>query len=153
MTRATAPVIAVALLVAATVLAASVVGTAVLVIDAPTESDRVTVSLSVDARTDRLRLTHGGGRPLDVSRLNFSVTVDGDSLAEQPPVPFFAAAGYRSGPTGPFNSETDLAWRAGERGSFRLASTNEPAIRAADTVTVTIRRDGGLVARARTRAA
>lgn len=152
MDRATAPVVAVALLVAVTVVAASVVGTAALAIGTPTEPAQVAVSLSVDATTDRFRLTHRGGDTLDVTRIALSVTVDGDPLAEQPPVPFFATAGYRSGPTGPFNSRSDPRWRAGERGSFRLASTNAPAVRAGDTVTVTIRRDERVVSRARARA-
>lgn len=152
MDRAVAPVVGVALLLAVTVLAASAVGTAALVLEPPAEPTRAAVSLAVDAETDRLRLTHRGGRTLDVSRVSLAVTVGGEPLSEQPPVPFFAAPGYRSGPTGPFNSGTDPHWSAGETAGFRLASTNSPAIETGDVVTVRIRQEGGLVRRVRSRA-
>ena len=147
MDRAVTPVVGVALLIAITVLAASAVGTAVLVLDVPSEPTQATVSISVDADADRVRLTHRGGDTLDVSRLSLSVTVDGESLAEQPPVPFFATAGFRSGPTGPFNSAADPRWSAGERAGFRLASTNSPTLDDGDVVTVRITRKRQLVVR------
>ena len=152
MARAATPVVGVVLLVAVTVLAASLVGTAVLVAEAPTEPTQVALSLSVDASTERLRLTHRSGRSLNASRLSVTVTVDGDPLVEQPPVPFFAASGFRGGPTGPFNSGGDPRWTAGERAGFRLASTNAPAIDDGDVVMVTIRREGGTAVRVRARA-
>lgn len=152
MGRATAPVVAVVLLVAVTVLAASAVGTAALALDAPAEPTRAAVSLSVDAAADRVVLTHRAGPTLNVTRLSIAVAVDGRSLRHQPPVPFFAAHGFRSGPTGPFNSVADPRWRGGEEAGFRLASTNAPAIDAGDPVTVTVRRRGRLVVRARAHA-
>lgn len=152
MDRAVAPVVGVTLLVAVTVLAASAVATAALLLETPSEPTRAAVSLSVDAATDRFRLTHRGGPTLNVSRVSLAVTVDGDPLAEQPPVPFFAAPGYVSGPTGPFNSGTDPQWNAGETAGFRLASTNSPAIDSGDRVTVRITRDGELVLRVDARA-
>lgn len=152
MDRAVAPVVAIALLVAVTVLAAAAVGTAVLAVDVPTEPTRVTVSLSVDASTDRFTFTHRGGDALNVSSVSVTVTVDGDPLADQPPVPFFAASGFRGGPSGPFNSGGEPQWRAGERAGFRVASTNSPAIEPGDTVTVTIRQDGSSVVRTRAKA-
>ena len=152
MDRAVAPTIAVTLLVAITVLAAAAVGTAALAVDTPTEPTRVAISFAVDASTDRLTFTHRGGDNLNVSSVSVTVTVDGESLAEQPPVPFFAASGFRSGPTGPFNSGGKPRWQAGERAGFALASTNSPAIEPGDTVRVRIRRDGRTVVRVRARA-
>ena len=138
MDRAVAPVIGVALLLAITALAASAVGTAALMLDTPDEPTSAAVTLSVDADTDRFTFTHRGGDTLDVSRFSLSVTVDGTPLAEQPPVPFFAATGFVSGPTGPFNSGGDTRWRAGETAGFRVASTNSPTIDEGDQLTVRI---------------
>lgn len=152
MDRAVSPAVGVTLLVAVTVMAATAVGTAALVLDTPTEPTQATVTLSVDADADRLRLTHRGGDTLDVSRLSLTVTVDGKSLREQPPVPFFAATGYVSGPTGPFNSGSEPRWTAGETAGLRLASTNAPTIDAGDVVTVRIARGERLVVRVRARA-
>lgn len=152
MDRAVAPVVGVALLLAITVIAASAVATAALALDAPTDPTRASVSLSVTADTDQLSLTHQGGETLDVRRLSLSVTVDGDPLAEQPAVPFFAARGYRAGPTGPFNSRADHNWSAGETTGLRLASTNVPTIESGDVVTVRISQEGSLVVRVRSRA-
>ncbi len=150
MARAVTPVVGVVLLLAVTVLAASLVGTAVLALDAPAEPSHVSLSLSVDAATDRFVLTHRGGEPLNASRLSLTVTVDGDPLARQPPVPFFAAPGFRSAPTGPVNSGADPRWTAGERATFRLASTNEPTVDPGDTVAVTIHRPDATDVRATT---
>jgi len=152
MDRAVAPVVGVALLLAITVLAASAVGTAVLVLETPDEPTSAAVSLSADAEADRLRFTHRGGDTLNVSRLSLSITVDGTPLAEQPPVPFFAATGFVSGPTGPFNSGGDTTWRAGETAGFRLASTNSPTIDEGDQVTARIAREKQTVVVVRSRA-
>ncbi|WP_372479658.1 type IV pilin [Halomicrobium sp. HM KBTZ05] len=136
MDRATSPVVGVALLLALTVLAATAVGTAAVALDAPTPAPTASFSLTADAATDTLVLTHRGGDTVSVERLRLVVTVGGDELDAQPPVPFFAAEGFRGGPTGPFNSADGGTWRAGERGSFRLASTNAPLPEAGDTVVV-----------------
>ena len=152
MDRATTPVVAVALLVALTVMAASVVGVAALALDTPTAPTQATVALSVDASADRLVFIHRGGSVLDTTHVSLLVTVEGDRLTHQPPVPFFAAAGFRSGPAGPYNSGADPRWRAGERASFALASTNAPAIEAGDTVSVTLSENGQLVAKLSSRA-
>lgn len=152
MDRATAPVVAVALLLALTVMAASFVGVTALAIETPTEPTQATVTLSVDASTDRLLFTHRGGDVIDAASVSIVVTVEGDRLTHQPPVPFFAATGYRSGPTGPFNSEADPRWQAGERASFALAGTNVPAIEEGDTVSVHLRENGRVVARTSARA-
>jgi hypothetical protein len=66
------------------------------------------------------------------------VRIDGEPLAKQPPVPFFAAAGFESGPTGPFNAATDGTWRAGQTAAIRIASTNSPQLSDGAVVTVRI---------------
>ena len=112
-------------------------------------SPRVSLSLAVDG--DSLAVTHRGGDALDVTALRLVVTVDGESLAYQPPVPFFSVRGFRSGPTGPFNSAANPRWTAGETASVRVAGTNQPALEAGETVTVRVYVDGALVAEASTR--
>jgi len=97
-------------------------------------------TLAVDG--DRVTLTHRAGEPVDVRRLDVIVRIDGDPLRHQPPVPFFAARGFRPGPTGPFNAASEPTWEVGERAAFRVASTNRPRIEAGARVTVELRYDG-----------
>lgn len=136
-------VVGIALLVAVTVLTATVVGATVFG-TATTDDPTPTVSLSgsADATRDRIALTHRGGDTLNVSRLRLEITVDGEPLARQPPVPFFAATGFESGPTGPFNTATDSTWRAGETAAVRLAGTNSPELTEGARVRVRVYSDG-----------
>lgn len=92
------------------------------------------LSLSVSGQT--VTLTHEEGAPLDVRTLELRLTVDGDSLAYQPPVPFFSARGFRPGPTGPFNAVADSRWTVGETASFEVAGTNDPEITSGARVAV-----------------
>lgn len=145
--RALSPAIGAVLLVGVTVVAASLVGVAVLgqasaVDDAPRHA-----ALSMSVEGDRIRLVHEGGDTLDVRRLDVTVTVDDEPLRHQPPVPFFSARGFRPGPTGPFNAAADPTWTAGEAASFRVAGTNAPTLSAGATVTVRVAIDGRLLAR------
>jgi len=138
-TRALSPVVGVVLLVALATLLAAVVGTTAL--DAARTDDgppRATFALDADPDRDRIVLTHRGGDAIDVGSLRIRVEIDGEALSHQPPVPFFAATGFRAGPTGPFNAATDGPWRAGERAGLRLASTNDPALTPGSRVTVTV---------------
>lgn len=66
------------------------------------------------------------------------ISVDGESLAHQPPVPFFSASGFRPGPTGPFNAAADPRWTVGETATLKLAGTNDPTIEPGATVTVRV---------------
>lgn len=95
-------------------------------------------SLSASASGDRIELVHRGGDRIDVQRVTVFVRVNGKPLTEQPPIPFFAAEGFRSGPTGPFNSASPHTWRPGECASFRIATTNEPHPACGDRITVTL---------------
>jgi len=149
MDRATSPVVGVVLLIGITVIAAAGVGIAVTASTAeppPTAA----VDLTADADTDRIALTHRGGDRLDVSELSVHVTVDGEPLSEQPPVPFFAATGFRGGPTGAFNPADSQRFHVGDTASFRLASTNSPQLTAGATVTVELRTEDSVVVRAST---
>ena len=125
--RAASSVVGVVLLTAVTVVAATAVGAAV-VVDPPDPAPTAAFDLEADA-TGEVRVTHRGGDAVDPDGLRVRVRVDGKALVHQPPVPFFSASGFGSGPTGPFNSATGGTWRAGETGTFRVASTNEPELR------------------------
>ena len=124
-------------MVLVTALSAGIVGVTVLELS-PDEQEppRVSITGSADAPTDRIALTHRSGDALAVRDLRLEIRIDGTALADQPPVPFFAAAGFESGPTGPFNTAADGTWEAGETGAIRIASTNSPQLSAGATVTV-----------------
>lgn len=145
MSRATSTAVGVVLVVALTVVTASVVAAAVWP-TLPSPPPTATLELSADAGADRLRFHHRSGDAIDVDEISLRVRVDGESLTHQPPVPFFAATGFESGPEGPFNVASEGAWRAGQTASIRLAATNEPLLTAGDRVAVTVSTDGGVVA-------
>lgn len=137
MSRALSPVVGVVLLAFVTVLGAAAVGA--MVPTAPAEPPPVVdLRVDVDAATDRVTLRHVGGDTLDVADLRLRIRVNGTRLARQPPVPFFAAHGFVSGPTGPFNHAGGTTWRAGQRASLRIASTNRPVPDRGDRVTVIV---------------
>jgi len=150
--RAVAPVVGVVLLVGLVAVLGAAVGITALGTagDLPdgrgSGSGPASLSLSVDPGADRLTLVHRAGPPLDVRQLVVRVRVAGTPLEHQPPVPFFAARGFRAGPTGPFNPATDPRWTAGEAASLRLASTNEPGIDPGDRVVVEVTVDDRRVA-------
>ncbi len=134
---------------AVTVGLAAVVGGAVLTDAAPTAPPPVAqLDCRVDAGTDRLACTHGGGDRLDVRELRVHVTVGGEPLTHQPPVPFFAARGFHAGPTGPFNSAADPHWSAGETAAVRLAGTNRPGLTPDSRVVVRVVEGEHVVAQA-----
>ncbi len=142
-TRALSSVLGVVLLVAITVLTAAAVGVTVFgaapTAGAPT---RAAFELRADASADRVTLVHRGGGTVAVSDLRVRIRIDGRPLTHQPPVPFFAATGFESGPTGPFNTAAADDWQAGERASVRLASTNDPPLAPGSQVTVELFLDG-----------
>jgi len=107
----------------------------------------IALSLRLDGET--VVLTHERGDSLHLEDVRVVVAVDGEKLRYQPPVPFFAARGFRGGPTGPFNLASDWVWSEGETGSFRVAGTNDPQLRAGRTVSVTLYVDSTRVSRVR----
>ena len=149
--RAVSPVVGIVLLIVCTFVLGGVVAlSAATAPAAPPPSARVAVA--ADAGDDRIALTHRGGDTLDVRDISLEVTVAGEPLDRQPPVPFFSTPGFRPGPTGPFNRAADSAWRAGETASLRIAATNDPAIDPGDRVRVVVYADGGRVVTATTTA-
>ncbi|MFB6111545.1 MAG: type IV pilin [Halobacteriaceae archaeon] len=118
------------------------VGLAVLQAGDPPETGAFGVTVGAGGQ---VTLHHRGGPALDVRTLTIEVYVDGRPLASQPPIPFFAARGFRGGPGGPFNSAADLRWTVGERASFRIASTNTPTVRAGVPVTLRLLKNGRLL--------
>jgi len=121
------------LLVAIAVLLA--VGVATATFDEPADpAPTAVISLSVDG--DRLILRHEGGEPIDIQELTVRVWVNGEPLARQPSVPFFSAAGFNPGPTGPFNAASGDEWIVGDETSFRIAGTNDPTPGPGDRVEV-----------------
>jgi Protein of unknown function (DUF1628). len=103
-------------------------------------------SLSGSISGDRITLVHRGGDPISLRELRIRVEIDGTPLVHEPPVPFFAAEGFCSGPTGPFNRASSDVWRPGERGSFRIATTNEPYPESGDAVEIYLVIHGHLIA-------
>ncbi len=103
------------------------------------------LSLDADAGTNRVMLVHRTGDTLDVHELSMRVEIEGEELAHQPPIPFFAAEGFRGGPHGVFNRASNGLWTAGELASVQVASTNTPELESGDLVRVTLRTDRGLV--------
>lgn len=150
--RGVSTLLASVLLVALTVVLASVVavsfGTWTLQSTGPTAA----FDLSVDGETGDLSLEHVAGDPVDVDDLSITVEVDGEPLEYQSPVPFVGADGYDGAPTGPFNAATDSEWTVGERAGFRVADTNDPTIEPGREVTVTLVVEGRTVAKLETTA-
>lgn len=142
--RAVSPVVAVVLLVVITLVLAGTLGLAVLDVS-PDEPTRATFTLSSDSTTQTITITHRGGRALDPASLRLHIAIDGDPIAHQPPVPFFAAEGFMSGPTGPFNSAYTGQWVAGQSASIQLASTNTQ-FRAGSVLSIRLYADDRLLA-------
>ncbi|TKX86416.1 type IV pilin [Halorubrum sp. SS5] len=132
------------LLIAITVVLAG--GVAAAALDGPSATVPPSAVLSLSATDDRIAIDHRGGDPIDVAAVRVRVSVDGEPLDEQPPLPFFSAAGFHPGPTGPFNSAGDDTLRVGETAAFRVADTNDPTLEPGRRVTVEITADGRPVA-------
>lgn len=151
-TRATVAVVGIALLLGITVVAGALVGATALSVTPEAPAERVALTLAADADANRLTLGHGGGDTLDVRDLSLSIRVDGEDLAHQPPIPYFAARGFVGAPTGPFNQGADPRWSAGEQTALQIASTNEPTLSPGDPVTVELVTENHVLAREETRA-
>ncbi|WP_336036039.1 type IV pilin [Halobacterium yunchengense] len=143
MSRGYAPV-AVVLLLAVTVLAAGVVAVS---LPSPGGEPPAPRAVAADATSDgRVALTLLSGPAVDVDAAALRLSVNGDALRHQPPVPYFAARGFYGTPGGPFNVAADPEWAVGETASLRIAGTNAPRPRVGDTVTVRVVVDGRTVA-------
>lgn len=144
--RGSVPVVGVVVLLAVGILLGGVVAAGAEAVATATGTDLgderaegsapIAVSLELDG--DTIGVTHEAGPDLRTARVRLVVAIDGTPLDHQPPVPFFAARGFRAGPTGPFNVASDGVWTAGETGTIRVASTNSPEPESGRTVSVTI---------------
>lgn len=150
MPRAVVPLLATVLLVGVTVLLAVAVTVVATGFGLSGPVDHVTLEARADAATGQVTLEHAGGPDLDVTTVSLQVEVDGEPLAHQPPVPFYAATGFNGFPSGPFNPAADPTWSVGEAAAFRVAGSNDPPLVRGGTLTVTVTRDGRMVARATT---
>ncbi len=148
--RGVAPIGVVLLVAVAVVLAAAVATMALGMTTALPDGSATTAAVDVTADGDRLTLTHRSGDRIDVRELDVRIRVDGEPLANQPPVPFFSATGFKPGPTGPFNAASNDDWTAGESASLTVAATNDPAFRPGRTVEVRLIVDGRTVTTAET---
>ena len=137
MTRAISPVLGVVLVLVMTITLSATLLSGIS-ISVPDPSPTASFDISADGSTNEIELSHHGGDAIDVSNLDVRVRIDGTELHNQPPVPFFAADGFESGPEGAFNSASDNILRAGEATSFRLAETNSPQLQAGSEVAVQI---------------
>lgn len=133
------------LLIAVVVVCGALVAGFALGLGEPTDALQASVSAEIDPDEERITLVHDGGDQLDVDELSVQIEINDQPLAEQPPVPFFSARGFRPGPTGPFNAATTQQWRAGERASLRLASTNAPSVEPGDRVVIELTTDDRLI--------
>ncbi|MCU4926437.1 type IV pilin [Halobacteria archaeon AArc-dxtr1] len=143
---AVSPVVGVVVLVVVTVLLAGALAVAMSAVPSEADPPTATFGVSVDANADQFVFEHRGGDAVDVASLSVEVTVDGEALRYQPPVPFFSAQGFESGPTGPFNPSGSTEWSAGAHAGFSLAGTNAPRIEPGDRVTVAFVVDGHRIA-------
>ncbi|MFW6018315.1 MAG: type IV pilin N-terminal domain-containing protein [Halapricum sp.] len=150
MTRALTPVVGAILLVTVTVALAGLAGAAVIGSDSVESPPHARLTMEADASADRIAITHAGGESLSMEAVTVRIEIDSQPLTRQPPVPFFAARGFVSGPTGPFNPATDSTWTAGETATLELASTNAPSMDPGTTVSVTVATDRGVVAQLET---
>ena len=154
MFRASAPAIGTVALVGVVVALALAVAASLTGVEppAPAPASKPRLALVADAGADRLTLVHQGGDSLDTEACELTVRVDGTALTHQPPVPFFAATGFESGPTGAFNAAGSTTLRPGEHASLQLAETNAPALTPGARVTVRVATEEAVLAELETTA-
>jgi FlaG/FlaF family flagellin (archaellin) len=152
--RAVAPVVGVTTMVLVTVVLAALVGGMFfgVELDDPPEAS-IAADASYDAATGQtyVELTHLTGDTLDVVALTIRISVNGERLEHQPPVPFFSVTGFDGGPTGPFNSgASETTWEAGERAGLTIAGSNDPVPTSGDVISVRVFAEGYSVATVQT---
>lgn len=138
-------------IIAVTVVLAGVFGAMMLSHSPESATPRTALVLTTDSTTQTITLTHKSGTDLDPETLRLKIAVDGEPIAHQPPIPFFAATGFIGGPIGPFNSAYEGNWTAGQSASLRLASTNSQ-FRPGTVVSIRLYTDDQLIASLETRA-
>jgi len=151
--RGVSPALGAVLLVGITVAVAAVVGTALLGQATALAGPAPTATFDLAAEGNQITISHAGGDAVDLDALRVRIGVDGEKLAHQPPVPFFAAEGFHGGPSGAFNPETDDEWAVGETATLRVAGTNEPTLEPGARLTVELFHGGKRIASLSTRVA
>lgn len=152
MSRGISPVVGVPILVGITVILGAAVGVVTLGIPTPaTPQPPLVSSVTASAETNQITFVNEGGREVDVRDLSLHIELDGVPLSNQPPIPFFSATGFKSGPTGAFNSASSPMWNPGERAAIRVATTNSPQLTENAMLTVRLSIDGTSVAVLETR--
>ena len=106
----------------------------------PCQATPIAVAFTADGPV--LHVTHLAGPPLSLDNATTTITVDGEPLRYQPPLPFFAARGFQAAPTGPFNSGSDGMFSVGEHASMRIAQTNHPRPDRGSAVRLVVRTRG-----------
>lgn len=152
--RAVSPVVGTVWLLALVVVLAGTVAGGLLPVTGMTSSvpEKAAIELSADASTNELTVVHRSGPPLSIEELTMEIVIDDQPLTQQPPVPFFSADGFVSGPQGAFNPAGDTTLRPGGRATVQIATTNTPELTAGCTVRVTFYDDETPVATAETTA-
>ncbi|ELY41215.1 type IV pilin [Natronorubrum tibetense] len=145
-TRAVSRLVGVLALLAITVLLATMVAVGASTWSLEAGGPTAAFDLTVDGEESTIAIDHIEGDEIDVAELSIRITVDGEELTDQPPVPFVGADGFDGSPTGPFNAESDSEWRTGERASVTVAETNDPTVESGDTVGVTLVVNGTRIA-------
>ena len=145
-TRAASRLVGVLALLVITVLLATMVAVGASTWSLESGGPTAAFDLAVDGEESAVTIDHLEGDAVDVTELSVQITVDGEALSDQPPVPFVGTDGFDGSPTGPFNAESDSEWRTGERASITVAETNDPTIESGDTVGVTLVVDGTRIA-------
>ncbi|PSP72888.1 type IV pilin [Halobacteriales archaeon QS_3_64_16] len=144
--RAVAPIVGVTMMVLITVVLAALVGGMVFGVeldDPPEASIAADATYNGTSGQTYVELTHLAGDTLDVGALTIRLSVDGERLEHQPPVPFFSATGFESGPTGPFNSgASETTWEGGERAGLTIAGSNDPVPQSGAEVTIRLFAEG-----------
>ncbi len=144
--RAVSRLVGVLALLAITVLLATMVAVGASTWSLESGGPTAAFDLAADGETSTVAIDHLEGDEIDVAELSIRITVDGEELTDQPPVPFVGADGFDGSPTGPFNAESDSEWRTGERVSVTVAETNDPTVESGDTVGVTLVVNGTRIA-------
>ena len=106
----------------------------------PCRAPPIAVAFAVDGPV--LHLRHLAGTPLALDDATVTITIDDEPLRHQPPLPFFAARGFQSAPTGAFNSGSDGTLSVGDDASMQIAQTNHPWPERGSSVRLTVRSRG-----------
>jgi len=134
-TRGISPTLAAPLLLGITVALAAVLGVMTADFGAPSwEEPRVLSATATDDGSIAVR--HESGPRIDITRASVVITVDGDPLAYQPPVPFAGAKGFLGAPTGAFNPSAEPQLTPGDRATLVVAGTNAPPLESGDEVRI-----------------